>query len=201
MLTYALLLMLWIDPYIFGIKHWKEGIKFVLVIFFSSALIPAFGLFMLKALKLVKSIELDDKMDRIGPFIIAGIFYLWLLKNLYTNNNFPDLYTAFVLGATISLFTCFVINVLYKISIHAAGIAGLFSMICLLIYTYSPIVQAIPIGSVYVSIYSIGLIGLFTTGVVGTSRLSLKAHTSAEVVWGYVIGVSSVLLGYYLIFY
>lgn len=199
-LTYALILMLWIDPYIFGIRQWKEGIKFVLVIFFSTALIPAFGVIMMKALKLIKSIELEDKMDRIGPFIISGVFYLWLLKNLYTNNNFPDLYTAFVLGATISLFVCFVINILYKVSMHAAGTAGLFTMICLLIYTYSPVIQILSLGTINLTIYSLGFIGLFIAGMVGTSRLALNAHTPGQVVWGYIVGSVSVLCGYYFIF-
>ncbi|HMG14706.1 MAG TPA: hypothetical protein VK590_04620 [Saprospiraceae bacterium] len=192
-ISYVLLLMLWIDPFLFGVKQWHDGIKLLLVIFFSSAFIPAFGVVMMKAIGLIKSIQLSDRMDRIGPYIIAGIFYLWLCKNLYSNNNFPDIYTAFVIGTTVTLFLCFTVNVLYKVSVHTAAMGGLFTMVCILIYKYNSIVSMLSLGNISISIYSIGFLVLICAGIVGTSRLGLKAHTPLQVVWGYIIGIFSIL--------
>ena len=197
-LSYILILMLWIDPYLFGVKQWHDGIKLILVIFFSSAFIPAFGVVMMKSIGLIKSIELGDRMDRIGPYIISGIFYLWLCKNLYTNNNFPDIYTAFVFGATITLFTCFTVNVLYKVSVHTAGVGGFFTMVCLLIYKYNSTINSVPLGGIRISLFSIGFIVLLCAGMVGSSRLGLRAHTPMQVFWGYAIGILSTISSYYL---
>ena len=188
--------MLWIDPFLFGVKQWHDGIKLILVIFFSSAFIPAFGVVMMKAIGLIKSINLTDRMDRIGPYIIAGIFYLWLCKNLYSNNNFPDTYTAFVIGSTVTLFFCFTVNVLYKVSVHTAAMGGFFTMVCILIYKYNSIVLFLSLGGISISLYTLGLVSLLCAGIVGTSRLGLRAHTPMQVLWGYVIGVFSILSVY-----
>ncbi len=195
-LCYVLLLMLWIDPYLFGVKQWHDGIKLILVIFFSSAFIPAFGVIMMKAIGLIKSIDLGDRMDRIGPYIISGVFYLWLCKNLYSNNNFPDIYTAFVIGTTVALFLCFTVNVLYKVSVHTAGMGGLFTMVCILIYKYSSIVNSLSLNGFSISLHAVGFVILVCAGMVGTARIGLRAHTPMQVLWGYVLGIISILSVY-----
>ena len=59
-----MILLMLIDPYLFGIQQFSDGIKFVLPVLISTVIIPAFAIMMMKQLGMVKSIELDDKMDR-----------------------------------------------------------------------------------------------------------------------------------------
>lgn len=193
LLTYAMILLMLIDPYLFGIQKFADGIKFVLPIFISTVIIPAFAIIMMKQLGMVKSIELDDKMDRTGPFIVTGIFYLWLFKNLYTNNNLPDLITCFTLGSTITLFACFIINIISKISIHAAAIAGFSVMVAILCMQYFNSGRTLELGQLLLPLPLILFGTLILAGFVGTARLYLKAHSLSQVISGYLIGLISML--------
>ena len=124
MATYLLLLVLAIDPYLFGVNSITDQYKLVLLVFFSTFIIPSFATFLMVKLELVKSFTMEDRMDRVGPLIAAGVFYLWVFWNLYSNPDIPKMYTALLLGATIGLFVVFFFNVFFKISAHMAGIGG-----------------------------------------------------------------------------
>ncbi len=199
LLSYALLLIIRIDPYLFGIHTFKDGLKFFFPVFISTVIIPAFAIFMMKALGMIKSIELGDKMDRTGPFIVTGMFYLWLFKNLYTNNTLPDLFTCFTLGATITLFACFVINIVNKVSVHAAGIAGFAGMVLLICINYYSSNPTVNLGVLSVPLPLFLVITILSAGLTGSARLYLKAHTLPQVLWGYVIGVMSMACAYLII--
>lgn len=199
LLSYAMVLVMCIDPYLFGIQKFNEGLKFILPIFISTVIIPGFAIFMMKALGMIKGIELNDRMDRVGPYIVTGMFYLWLFKNLYTNNTLPDLITCFTLGCTITLFACFVINVVYKISVHAASIAGLTVMVMVLCIQYYSTNQSVIIGSLFIPLPLILFITIIIAGFIGTARLYLKAHTLPQVLFGYLVGITSMLIAVWYI--
>lgn len=199
LLTYAMILLMLIDPYLFGIQQFSDGIKFVLPVLISTVIIPAFAIMMMKQLGMVKSIELDDKMDRTGPFIVTGIFYLWLFKNLYTNNTLPDLVTCFTLGSTITLFVCFIINIITKISIHAAAVSGVAVMVSIMCFHYFDSGRTINIGQVMLPLPLILFVVVILTGLVGTARLYLRAHSLAQVMSGYIVGLISMLFAVWYI--
>lgn len=199
LLSYAMILLMLIDPYLFGIQHFSEGIKFILPVFVSTVIIPAFAIVMMKQLGMIKSIELGDKMDRTGPFIVTGIFYLWLFKNLYTNNTLPDLITCFTLGSTITLFACFIINIITKISIHAAAIAGFSVMVAILCVEYFNAGRALELGQLVIPLPLVLFGSLILAGLVGTARLYLKAHSLSQVLSGYLIGTASMLVALWYI--
>ena len=98
MLTYMLLLLIVVNPYLFGGVHQNGGhSKLVLLIFLSSFVIPAFAVCIMKAPDMVDSLELKTKSERIGPYIITGILYMWLFQNLINNPDIPGAYKIFVL--------------------------------------------------------------------------------------------------------
>jgi len=124
MATYLLLLILAIDPYLFGVNAPGEMMVLVLIVFFSTFLIPSFATFLMVQLGLAKTFTMEDRMDRTGPLIAAGIFYLWVFWNLYSRADIPRIYVAMMLGATIGLFVVFFFNIFFKISAHMAGMGG-----------------------------------------------------------------------------
>ncbi|MCB0643086.1 MAG: hypothetical protein KDC44_15660, partial [Phaeodactylibacter sp.] len=115
-LTYILVLLLLSNPYLFGVNTIQEEIPLVLLMFFSTVLIPGIAVAMLKLLGLIKSLTMEERNERIGPYIITSIFYLWLFINFYHNSQVPTIFTSFVLGATIALFVVFFINIFAPIS-------------------------------------------------------------------------------------
>ena len=114
MLTYVLALLLLINPYAFGVGGIGDSKSVLLLVsvFASTFLIPGLGVALMKPLGLIKSLELREKQERIGPYIVAAVFYLWLFKNLATNPVTPLLFTKFVFGTTIGLFFAFFIFIL-----------------------------------------------------------------------------------------
>ena len=115
-LTYIVLIMLAVNPYQFGARHISEPRAVILLfsVFSISFLIPTVGIVMMKPLGLIKSLDMPDKQERIGPYIVAGVFYLWLFKNLMSTGQAPPLLTKFALGATLGLFLSFFINIFTK---------------------------------------------------------------------------------------
>ena len=80
-LTYMLILLLLVNPYLFGVNDIAYQSRLILLMFMSTFLLPAFAVFMMRNLGLVSSIELENKQERIGPYIITGVFYLWMYMN------------------------------------------------------------------------------------------------------------------------
>lgn len=193
-LTYMLILLLVVNPYLFGVNSVteKNSIKLILTVLASSFLIPSFAIFLMWRLKLISSLQMTEKKDRIGPFIVSGIFYLWVFRSVLEDPNIPTAFLIAVLGTTMGLFICFLINLFFKISLHAAGMGGMIGMVLIIMWLYSYgsfIVQLPIIGSAEFSINIVLIICLLIAGLVGTSRLLLKAHSQLELYSGFALGL------------
>lgn len=194
MMTYMLVILLLVNPYLFGVNSLEGGKNLVMLVFLSTFFIPAFSVMMMKFLGLIDTFAMEDKMERIGPYIITGVFYLWIFRNFLANNDIPTAYTSFVLGGVIALFIAFFINIFSKISLHAVGMGGLLGMVIITMYlfSYGAFVVNLPmLGSVQLSMATVLMITILVTGLVGTCRLLLDAHRPMDLYGGYVIGFLS----------
>lgn len=202
MLTYMLVLLMLINPYTFGVPSIEGNIPLILLVFLSTFAIPAFAAFMMAQLGLIESIQMKKRTDRIGPYIITGIFYMWMFRNIMENPTIPTAYSVFVLGATIGLFIAFFINIFQKISAHAVGMGGLLGMvvITMLHYSYDDFVLNISsFGAYRISIYSLLMFVIILTGMVGTARLLLKAHHPQDLYGGYFVGFVTQFLAFIIL--
>lgn len=191
MLTYMLVLLLLVNPYLFGVNSLEGGKVLVMLVFLSTFFIPAFSVLMMKFLGLVESLQMEDRMERIGPYIITGVFYLWMFRNFLDNNDIPTAYTSFVLGAVIGLFVTFFLNVFTKISAHAVGMGGLLAMviITMFLFSYGAFTVSLPMmGSVQISMNTVLMLTILMAGLVGTCRLVLDAHEPSDLYGGYLVG-------------
>ncbi|MEO6758629.1 MAG: hypothetical protein ABIO24_04175 [Saprospiraceae bacterium] len=203
-LTYILLILLAINPYAFGVRTLgdRNAMLLLISVFSTSFLLPGFGVALMKPLGLIQSLEMPDKMERIGPYIIAGVFYLWLFKNLASaGSQYPNLFTVCVLGATIGLFLAFLINIFTKISAHATGMGGMVAMLLLTAFTWggSSLYMVVPGGGFLISGTVVLALGLLFAGAVGVARLALGAHTPVDLYRGYAAGFGAVLLANFLV--
>lgn len=198
-LTYSLILLIMIDPFAFGangIQATKSKLL-ILRLFLSTFFIPMMAILMLFFLGMIKSLKLEDKMDRTGPYIITGIFYLWLLRNFWDNSFIPSVYTCFMLGTVIALFLAFLINIFSKISIHAVGISALVSMVIIAMITMQYNAMVIPIANgryLQTSLLYLLLFVIVIAGLVGSSRMYLQKHELNELFGGYLVGLLSPFL-------
>jgi hypothetical protein len=193
--TYALLIMLIFNPFAFGAHNLFDNasVLMLIMVFATTFVIPGAGVAIMKPLGLIKSIQMEDKQDRTGPYIITGVFYLWLFKNLLSGGNAPDFLAQFVLGATLGLFLSFFINIFTKISAHAVGMGGLLAGLLLIGKEWGGSVADLHVfnGTLSISLNVIYIGVLIFAGLIGVARLALDAHTPADLYRGYAVGIGA----------
>ena len=192
-LTYMLILLLLVNPYIFGVNSIRSSTPLILMIFLSTFFIPAVAVLMMRFLGLISSLDMESRYERIGPYIITGVLYLWIFRNVLENPNIPYPYKVFVLGATIGLFIAFFINLFSKISMHAVGMGGLVGMLIITVAFYSYPSFIVPFGanSFEMKTYSLLMLAILFSGAVGTSRLFLNAHEVNDLYGGFFVGIGT----------
>ena len=125
---------------------------------------------------LIDSLEMETQKERVIPYAFTIIFYVFTLYML-KQAPIPPIIFNFVIGATLSVILAFIINIKWKISAHMIGIGGLTgALICI-----STMLD------IYITPYL--FIALIIAGLIGSSRLILKAHTQSQVYVGYIVGI------------
>ena len=125
---------------------------------------------------LIKSIGMETQKERVIPYAMTIIFYVFTLY-MMKQAPIPPIIFKFVIGASLSVIVAFTVNIKWKISAHMIGIGGLVgALFCISIML-----------EVYITPYII--LALLVAGLVGSSRLILKAHTPLQVYVGFAVGI------------
>lgn len=191
-LTYILLLIILINPFLFGSYSLGGNIEIIAMIFFSTFLFPAFAVFLLYKLDFLKDIKMPYHKDRIIPLMIAMVCYFSVFAFIYQSEEVPDEFKIAVLGACVNMALAFLITIFYKISLHSIGMGAMLAITIYLSFLYKNIQVIInvgPLGSYSVPVLVLLFIVILITGIVMTSRLYLKAHEPGEVYRGLLLGV------------
>jgi len=200
-LIYILFLILLVNPFLFGYNSISEAKDLLFFNFLLVVPIPIISVLMLRALGFTKTLTLETREERIGPYIITGVVYLSLYVQLMRTES-SDLYQSAVLGALIIIFTGFFINNFVKISIHAAAMAGLVAFVLVLVTRFSDGMFHVKLFSEQDYIVQSNLllpICIICTGLVCTSRQILKAHTTKEVYLGVIMGFLAQLIAFNIV--
>lgn len=179
--TYAFLLIYWTNPLLFSNYDSLEFGKIFLTIFINTFLFPVIAILLIWRLGFVKSLHMESQQERMVPYITSGAMYIWTYV-VFRKSGLPEILSIVILGATITLFACFLVTIFRKVSIHTA------SMSCLFILTFAMCLLS-------QKDYTFLLLAIaLLAGVVGSSRLLLGAHDINEISLGYFIGVMSQLV-------
>jgi len=187
------------NPYLFGLGRLEDKVLLLLFTFFTGLFIPGIAILMMRAVQLLPDLKLADKRDRIFPFIATGIFYLWMIRNIWSNPDVPLVLKAGVLGLVISLFLSFFVNNFEKLSVHAVGAGALLSFVVIQVCFFSFDTLQIRISDGIWSIDRFVPIALaaLVAGCVGSARLFLKKHRPHELWLGYFVGITGQMLAFY----
>ena len=151
-------------------------------------LIPLISFFLLKNLRLVKSINLKEVKERKYPLMIQIILIFIIITRVFTKYHNPELYYFFVALAVSSLTALILVIFNFKASLHQMGIAGVTMFLILL---------SIHFTENY--LFEISLFFLIN-GWVASSRLETKSHSISELFIGFILGVfpQFIILNYWL---
>jgi len=168
-------LAFWLDESI-GYFTPKELVLYnFIMVFCMTVLFPLISVIILLRGKVISSIEISQREERLLPYSMSlfyyGLTYFLLQKFPY---DLPIL--SMMLGAIISLAICLIITTKWKISAHMVGLAGVVATLAGLM----ALGGTIPLMALILSVIALGL--------VASARLALNSHTQLQVYVGIVVG-------------
>ncbi|MCT8339588.1 hypothetical protein MG296_05950 [Flavobacteriaceae bacterium TK19130] len=149
----------------------------VFVVVILTLLIPLVLFFLLRNLRIISSMHLENVKERRMPLLLQGILTWVILKTVFDPYDSPELY-YFFLGILFSALTALLL-VLFrvKVSLHQMGVAGVTMFLIVL--------------SIHFKVNTLAWISIFFffNGWVASSRLHTKSHSNIELVLGFFIGL------------
>ena len=166
----------------FSAFTWTVINKWFAIIVINTCFFTLLLVVLLKRLDFIKTITMTDAKDRIIPLIGSMVFYFWayhVLHNLKTVPAIPSVLIVYFLAQFWGLIAMFILNIFFKISMHAAAVGTL-------------------IGISFCMDFSLAffLIACGCSILVLISRKVLQAHTHAELISGLVLGILSCLAAF-----
>jgi len=177
----TLMYLFYNENYFESLQKYLMLIQIVLI----TILIPMLFIYLLKIIGKVDSIMVSDISQRKMPLMIQFFLMALLILKSITIDRVPELF-FFFFGGMVSTFSALLLLFLRtKASIHMIGIGALTAFaIGLSIHNYSNML-------VLISLL------ILLNGIVASSRLAMKAHTSIELFVGFLLGWMPQLLLFY----
>lgn len=161
----------------------RSKLVFTLITAAFTVLVPMLAIFLLKRLGLVDDLGLNNRKERFIPYLVmilciggTGVF-MWY-------KHAPMWLAMFFAGGALAAVINMIVNFRWKISAHAAGVAGIVALIVRIIHDGFP---------------QEGIVGwliawIIIGGAVGSARVWLGRHTVLQVLAGYLVGFLCVFL-------
>jgi hypothetical protein len=165
----------------------------VLIVFISlmTFFIPAVGISVLRTFGAISSFTLFDRRERIRPFFLIMIVYLFFTYFFAFKQGFgiEDNLFKFLLIIDLLVIVATAITFYYKVSIHSIGIMGVLGIVL-------PLNNMVENNTLFIPTIVIIII----SGLVMSARLQLNSHTTREVWVGALTGFLIGFLGVIFLF-
>jgi membrane-associated phospholipid phosphatase len=167
-------LLLFNSGFYFSILPWSLKKYMLLVVFFSTCLLPAISIGIL-TLNRRFNINMEKNTDRVLALLLCAVSYYLGYQILKRLPVFP-FYNVLMVGAVLVQIALIPLSMRWKISTHAAAIGSLIGGILGLAFR----LQENPVNLL--------LVLIMTAGLIGTSRLILQKNTESQVYTGFSVG-------------
>jgi hypothetical protein len=186
--TYVVAFLINFHPSYFSGFNNSAKMMLLLTTALNTAFFPAFSVFIMKGLGFIKSVFLHSQQDRIGPYLASMIFYFWAARVFFKfEPQLSPVLPAFMTGVFLTTVAALIINIFYKISMHAIGCGGLLGVF-LIIMNSNSMLMTWPLS-----------LALLVTGIVCTSRFIVSNHTPKEIYAGLLVGLLCQLIAAFVI--
>ena len=178
---YSILIIFGLKTYISLVIPVQAKQMILALVFITTFLFPAIFIFLLYKRKIITTLQMRDRNERIFPLIITNIFY-FLAFHMIRQLELPEIYIKLFFGSAVIVLFTMIVSLFWKISAHMTGVGGLLGSLIGLSQT----IQYNLLGWVIVAAICCGLVGF--------ARLKLKAHTQTQVYTGFLAGLIIMLL-------
>lgn len=163
-----------IDPYYIAPS---QADYFVFLLLGVNIVAPAVSMLVMIRYGMLTSIELRNRKERFGPYLLVIFYYVLSYFMLRWKGPYlPDTVFSFFLSVIVSLAISLSINSVWKISVHMLAQGGVFGTLLALNVIHPNLDTLYP------------ALSLLMAGVTGYSRLYLDAHTHGQVYAGFCLG-------------
>lgn len=166
------------DWYLAGRLVSEQENVIYLIIAMSTIAFPGINILLLKWYGVISSLSMPIRKERSAPFV-STLFFFGLGYYLLRKGSLPVPLYGIYLGCCLVLLLIILINLKWKISIHAAGIAGVVGSTLGLFQIHD-----------FSNIWLISIL-IAIAGLTLSSRLILSAHTPAQVYAGALLGFAT----------
>ncbi len=163
----------------------KFSIDVTIAIAIFTICIPILVFILLKRFKLIDSVFVKDVSQRKIPLYLYVLLLFLIITKVIPQSIFAELFDFFVASLVSALICLTLVLFRVKASMHMMGISGLLMFLIVLSITYQLNIT-----------FALSIL-ILLIGLVGTSRLYLKAHTLIELILGFFIGTIPQLLAMY----
>ncbi len=150
---------------------------FTLIVAGICVFVPMVLILLLKKMGVIQDVGLNGRQERLIPYIITIVCFgitAWFMAV----KGAPLWLSLFFAGGALATIICTIVNFWWKISAHAAGIAGVVALL----------IRIEKDGSAEPELFLWLIITLALTGLMGSARVWLGRHTVWQVLAGYVVG-------------
>ncbi len=178
-LFHPLFLPLYISGLFFRLNSVKYAAKLELfyqtILIVGACVLPLITLLIFRMTKAVSSIHLTNASERKWPFVLFALSF-YGTKILLAQLPIRGPIEACLVAAALALIICSLLVYHSKISIHSLGAGGLTAFMVWMYLNY------------HVSSLLWIFLTILISGLIGFSRLQLKAHSPSEIYLGWALG-------------
>ena len=140
-----------------------------------SLILPLLSVFILLLTKKIDSLEMPKKEERFLPILFASVWMIlgfYFMKEIF---SYAPIMKSIYLGAIYVMLISLLITKKWKISLHMLAIGGATGVFIMLEFLFGQNLMLL-------------LITILISGILGFSRLSLKAHSLNQIYAGFILG-------------
>jgi hypothetical protein len=189
--TYFFLLLAWALPNLLEPVSPDLHGKFLIFVFMITGLLPLLNVGIFKAFGAIGSYAMPQRRERLLPFVFISLIYLGvtLLFHYYARMNLNDNFLKLMVIIDLLVVSATIATFFFKISVHSVCMWGLIGILV-------PLNKITEVNTIFYP--TLGVIVL--AGFIMAARLQIGTHTSREVMWGAVMGLTAGLTGMLLLF-
>ena len=150
-----------------------------------SLILPLLSVFILLLTKKIDSLEMPKKEERFLPILFASIWMIlgfYFMKEIF---SYAPIMKSIYLGAIYVMLIALLITKKWKISLHMLAIGGATGVFIMLEFLFGQNLMLL-------------LITILISGILGFSRLSLKAHSLNQIYAGFIVG--NIIMGFSILY-
>ncbi len=162
---------------ILSVAPFDTKLVFTLIVFATNFVVPMLAVLLLKKMDMVKDIGLNGRGERTIPYLITVVCLAGTGLFLFMKGA-PMWVAMFYAGGSLAALVNMIVNFRWKISAHAAGMAGIVAALIQIMKEGSP--------SGDITLWIVASILL--CGMLCSARVWLRRHTLMQVIAGSAVG-------------